>query len=151
MLEYLYNYLEDDYKMKKNIKKAFRYPVLVTTGLIVAFFILTTSVVPAFIPLFSSASIELPIPTKILFGLYTLITNHWLSGIIIFIVIKLNHYYLKTYDFSFRKSCEITSDIKTCPDEFLHSTGFEDFLMSELHINTLYYLLTTKNLCISIL
>jgi type II secretory pathway component PulF len=77
-LEYLYHYLEDEDKIKKNIKKAFRYPIFVVSGLVVAFFILTTTVVPTFIPLFTSSQIELPVPTKILFTIYQLMSNHWL-------------------------------------------------------------------------
>lgn len=75
-LIYLYNYLEQEMKIRKNVKKAFRYPLIVVSGLIIAFIIFITMVIPAFIPLFESFAVELPLPTRILIGVHSVIQNY---------------------------------------------------------------------------
>lgn len=72
-LVYLHQYLEQEVKVRKNVKRAFRYPILVISGLIAAFIVFITMVIPAFIPIFQSFTIELPLPTRILI---------WIHGVI---------------------------------------------------------------------
>jgi type II secretory pathway component PulF len=94
-LVYLYQYLEQEVKVRKNVKRAFRYPVLVICALIVAFIVLITMVVPAFIPIFESFSMELPLPTRILIGLYEVIQNYWIFLILGFVGILMGLYFYK--------------------------------------------------------
>ena len=75
-LQYLYKFLEEENEIRKNVKKALRYPVLVISGLIFAFIIFTTVVIPKFIPIFTSSGMDLPLPTRALIGLYHLITGY---------------------------------------------------------------------------
>jgi len=75
-LHQLGSFMEEDEKIKKEVKKALRYPVMVVSALTIAFVIFTTVVIPNFIPIFEMSGAELPLPTKILMGLYTLITNY---------------------------------------------------------------------------
>jgi len=65
-LLYLYNYLEEDARMRSEVKKALRYPIFVFIGIIGAFIVFTTMVIPNFMPMFENAKQELPLPTKIL-------------------------------------------------------------------------------------
>ena len=85
-LLYLYKYLEDDAQMKREVKKAFRYPMFVFLGLIGAFIVFTTTVIPNFLPLFKQSDKELPLPTRILIEIHDIIANY---GILIVIVAAL--------------------------------------------------------------
>ena len=75
-LLYLYSYLEEEDRIKKDMKKALRYPLFVTVGLISAFLVFTTVVIPNFIPIFKMSSTQLPLPTRLLMGAYYLISNY---------------------------------------------------------------------------
>jgi len=75
-LRYLYRYLEEENKIRQNVKKALRYPLLVIFGLIFAFIIFITMVIPNFIPIFTSSGLELPLPTRLLITIYRLITEY---------------------------------------------------------------------------
>ncbi len=72
----LSDFLEEDEKIKKEVKKALRYPTMVFIGMIGAFVVFTTFVIPNFIPIFEMSGSELPLPTKILLGLYYLFTDY---------------------------------------------------------------------------
>ena len=75
-LLYVHDYMETDSRMRKDVKKAFRYPMFVMIGIVGAFIVFTTTVIPAFMPMFESLGAELPLPTKILVGAHYLITNY---------------------------------------------------------------------------
>ncbi len=96
-LQHMYIYLEEDDRMKKDIKKALRYPALVVLGILVAFLIFTVYVIPNFIPIFTASGVALPLPTRILIGAYNLLSNY---GLFIFLGIVLlvaaNIYYYRT-------------------------------------------------------
>jgi len=74
----LSSFLEEDERIKKEVKKALRYPSMVIVGLIGAFLVFTTFVIPNFIPIFEASGTELPFPTKVLIGMYYVITNYGL-------------------------------------------------------------------------
>ncbi|KAA3617277.1 MAG: type II secretion system F family protein [Calditrichaeota bacterium] len=78
----LSSFLEEDEKIKKEVKKALRYPAMVITGLVGAFIVFTTFVIPNFIPIFEMSGTELPLPTRILLGVYYLITDYGLFALI---------------------------------------------------------------------
>jgi len=83
-LEQLSGFMEEDARIKKEVKKALRYPLIVGAGLLAAFIVFTTFVIPNFIPIFEMSGQELPLPTKILMGFYYLITN-W--GILLLVLL----------------------------------------------------------------
>lgn len=82
-LLYLYNYLEEDSRMRKEVKKALRYPMFVFIGIIGAFIVFTTVVIPNFMPMFENAKQELPLPTKILVFINYAITEYGLLVLIV--------------------------------------------------------------------
>lgn len=84
-LNYIYRFIEDDSRMRKEVKKALRYPVFVTIGLIGAFIVFTTMVIPNFIPMFQAQKMELPLPTRILIGMHYAIMHY---GILIVLAIS---------------------------------------------------------------
>ncbi|HHE55097.1 MAG TPA: type II secretion system F family protein [Caldithrix abyssi] len=75
-LQYMHQYMEKDIKMRSDVKKAFRYPMFVVIGLIGAFFVFVTTVIPNFIPIFEGTGHALPLPTRILLGIYSLLTQY---------------------------------------------------------------------------
>ncbi len=96
-LHYMYQYMEKDIKMRSDVKKAFRYPIFVIIGIIGAFFVFVTTVIPNFIPMFQNTGHELPLPTRILLGIYTLMTKYGLiSFSVLVVIIAALVYYFRT-------------------------------------------------------
>ena len=85
-LEQLARFMEEDEKIKKAVKKALRYPVIVVCAMITAFTIFVTYVIPNFIPIFEMSGTALPLPTEVLMGLYYLITDYGLYTFVILAV-----------------------------------------------------------------
>ncbi len=66
VLERMVHVLKNDEEMKKKVKAAMRYPMIVVCAMAGAFLIIMTSVVPKFALIFSGLGQELPVFTKIL-------------------------------------------------------------------------------------
>lgn len=94
-LVYLYQYLEQEVKVRKNVRRAFRYPILVMSGLVFAFIIFITMVIPAFIPLFESFTMELPLPTRILIWTHDVIQAHGILLALGFVGLLIGLYFYK--------------------------------------------------------
>ncbi|MFH1154510.1 MAG: type II secretion system F family protein [Pseudomonadota bacterium] len=77
VLDRLIYIIEHEYKVKSEIKAAMRYPAIVLSFLVVAFFVLLTFVIPKFVSIFSKAGLVLPLPTKICMVLYTVLITYW--------------------------------------------------------------------------
>lgn len=69
--------LQRDWEIRKEVKGALRYPIMVITGMIIAFLILTTFVVPKFSAVYAQIGMDLPLPTKILIGLSNILRTYW--------------------------------------------------------------------------
>jgi len=96
-LNYIYRFIDDDSRMKKEVKKALRYPLFVTIGLIGAFIVFTTMVIPNFIPMFEAQKMELPLPTRILIGMHYAIMHYgFLIVLILAAVITGVWFYIRT-------------------------------------------------------
>ncbi len=77
VLERLIYIIDHEFRVKKDIKSALTYPIIVVIALVLAFFILIFFVLPQFITLFSKAGIELPLPTRMCLGLYHVLAHYW--------------------------------------------------------------------------
>jgi type II secretory pathway component PulF len=77
ILNRLASLLEHDATTRARVKAATRYPVIVIISMIIAFFVLTTFVVPKFASLYQSAKVELPFPTRVLIFLNKAIRTYW--------------------------------------------------------------------------
>ncbi len=86
-LLYIHEYMSSDSQMRKDVKKAFRYPMFVFIGIIGAFVVFTTTVIPNFIPMFKSTGNELPLPTKILMGIYYLFSDYGLLMLLVIVIL----------------------------------------------------------------
>lgn len=97
ILERLIDIVEHEAKIKKDIKSALQYPMIVVIALVIAFVVLLTFVIPKFVAIFAKAGIALPLPTKIAMIMYQGLANYWhiLLGGIIALVVFLR-YYIKT-------------------------------------------------------
>ena len=94
VLERLIFLIDHEHKVRKKIKAALTYPVIVLITLFGAFLFLLTFVIPQFVGIFQSANIELPLPTRICILLYDGLTNYWhlllagLVGLVAFTVVS---------------------------------------------------------------
>ena len=95
VLERLIYIIEHEAKVRSDIKSALRYPMIVLFALGVAFIILLTFVIPTFVGVFSTAGIDLPMPTRIALALYAFLRNFWyfIVGAILATVIGLRYYF----------------------------------------------------------
>ncbi len=69
--------MEFDRETKAQIKSAMRHPLIIVISLGVAFISLMLFVVPKFIDMFAKLGVNLPLPTRILIGMYTVISGYW--------------------------------------------------------------------------
>jgi type II secretory pathway component PulF len=75
---------EHEAETREKIKTAVRYPKMVLFALGLAFLIVIVFVVPQFVKIFSQFKVALPLPTRMLIGLNTLIQGYWMycAGVI---------------------------------------------------------------------
>lgn len=77
ILDRLASLLEHEATTKARIKAATRYPLIVLVSIAIAFFILTTFVVPKFAGLYAASKVALPLPTRILIFINKAIRTYW--------------------------------------------------------------------------
>ncbi len=84
VLDRVSNLMEKDIETADKVKTAMRYPAIVFGALAVAFVIMTVYVIPKFASFFAAFKTELPLPTRILMGVNTVITNfwYWMLGVV---------------------------------------------------------------------
>ena len=75
---------EHEAETREKIKTAVRYPKMVFGALGLAFMIVTVFVVPQFVKIFSQFKVALPLPTRMLIVLNTLVQGYWMycAGVI---------------------------------------------------------------------
>ncbi len=77
VLKRLSDFMEHDESVKKSIKSAMRYPIIVMVALTMAFFFAVTFIIPKFTVMFDRSGVELPFITQMLLLMNTLITDYW--------------------------------------------------------------------------
>jgi MSHA biogenesis protein MshG len=77
--------LKKDEEMKKQVKGALRYPIIVICAMIGAFFIIMLKVMPNFVNMFERMDLELPLPTRILITLSKFMQANW--GYLVFLLV----------------------------------------------------------------
>lgn len=96
ILEHIHNFLHWDITIKRKVKAAMRYPIMVVGLLVIAFVGAIGFIIPMFADLFASADVVLPLPTRIMLALSTLITDYWLiTSIVVLFIIFSTRYYIK--------------------------------------------------------
>ncbi len=73
----LYEYLSTDEDIRKRVRSAIRYPLIVVAAIAVAMGIITLFVIPAFEPIFRQLGDNIPLPTRIITGVSSFVANQW--------------------------------------------------------------------------
>ena len=73
----LAGYLERDYRTRKKVRTAMRYPLFVLGAIAIAIAIINIFVIPAFAEVFQRLGGQLPLPTRILVAMSDATVNHW--------------------------------------------------------------------------
>jgi len=93
-LDRLATFLEEDLKLKRKVKSAMTYPVIVMVIAVLIVVGLVTFIVPKFIELFKDFNLTMPAPTQLLINVSNFLTNPIndviLVGVIIVMVIAIN-------------------------------------------------------------
>lgn len=76
-LSYLANQLEKDYDLRSKVVGAMAYPAFILFALFVVGTLMFLYVLPPLIGVLSESSVELPITTKILIAVTTILQNYW--------------------------------------------------------------------------
>lgn len=82
ILDRLATFLETEQEVRGKIKSAMIYPVLVLVFALLMVFALFMFVLPKFKEIFDSMNVELPIATRALFGISTVMRDYWYIGLI---------------------------------------------------------------------
>ena len=86
VLEHVRTFLHHDIAVKRKVKSAMRYPMIVMSILVIAFTAAIVFIIPQFSSMFANADMVLPLPTRILIFLSEAITTYWavtLSSVVI--------------------------------------------------------------------
>lgn len=86
VMDRMATYYEKDNKIVEKVRNALIYPAVVIVVTIVVVYILVTQVVPQFVNMFNSMSIELPGTTKALIAISDFLNKYWM---ILFIVLAV--------------------------------------------------------------
>jgi type IV pilus assembly protein PilC len=93
-LEQLSEYLEREVATKKEVKSALTYPIIVMCLAVVAVIIMSVYVLPKFKDLYKSLNAHLPLPTRMLMGFVTFMSNWWwlvlaIIGVVLVVMVAL--------------------------------------------------------------
>ncbi|MFA6444100.1 MAG: type II secretion system F family protein, partial [Sterolibacterium sp.] len=73
----LFDHMEFEAFMKRQVSSALRYPTFVIIAMVVALFVINIFVIPAFAKVFAAFKTELPLMTRILMGFSSFMVNYW--------------------------------------------------------------------------
>lgn len=74
--------LEKSQEFKSKVRGALVYPAIVVSGMLIVSFIVMTVVVPRLTSLYKEFGVTLPLPTRILIALSTVLTHYWILMIL---------------------------------------------------------------------
>lgn len=99
VLERLANFMEKDYSLKKKVKAALTYPMVILVMAVIIVGFLVTYILPTFVSLFESMDLKLPLATKILISITKAAKNPYIMfGVLIAVIglAVLINLYVKT-------------------------------------------------------
>ncbi|NNC63651.1 MAG: type II secretion system F family protein, partial [Gammaproteobacteria bacterium] len=73
----MYEYLRMEKRIGDKLSAAMRYPTTVVIAIAIAVAVITVWVLPKFAPIFSSLGDNLPMPTRILLGVSSVVSSYW--------------------------------------------------------------------------
>ncbi|MCK5450816.1 MAG: type II secretion system F family protein [Candidatus Omnitrophica bacterium] len=78
------SYLSKEQELRRDIQKAFAYPVIVLSAAVLVIGFLTMFIVPVFADVYSKMGVTLPLPTVILLGISKVVGKYWwLIGVLV--------------------------------------------------------------------
>ena len=89
ILDHIRSFLHHDIAVKRKIKSAMRYPIIVISILVLAFVAAIGFIMPRFADMFANAGVALPLPTKALIFLSVLITKYWFMTFLVVLVVAI--------------------------------------------------------------
>ena len=90
VLERLAGFMEKDYNLKKKVKAALTYPVVILVMAIGIVIFLVTYILPTFVNLFEGMALDLPLPTKILMTVTKAFQNIYVVMIIVIVLVVIS-------------------------------------------------------------
>jgi len=91
-LERLATFLERQDELRKKIVSASTYPAVVMSFALLVVFLLVTVIMPRFAGVFEDLDVELPLPTRIVFGVSMWLSHHWYLPVGLVLLIILGVY-----------------------------------------------------------
>lgn len=91
--------LEKENQFRAKIKSALRYPAIVLTTLLFAFIVSILYIIPRFTAMFQRFGEALPLPTRILIGLNSVLTHYWWLVLLVIAVLYFVWARFKASDF----------------------------------------------------
>ncbi|MHC4638491.1 MAG: type II secretion system F family protein, partial [Planctomycetota bacterium] len=89
------DFIHHDIAVRRKIKSAMRYPLIVLGVLIVAFIAAVGFIIPQFESMFMRAGVDLPLPTMIMIWISRAVTDYWLITLSISAVVIITvRYYI---------------------------------------------------------
>ena len=88
-LEYLSNYRDREEDIVRSVQKAITYPLFLLVLAMGVVLVLITTVIPMFAEVFRDSNVELPWPTRLVFGLSGTLNNVWLKLFLVAVLIYL--------------------------------------------------------------
>lgn len=94
ILERMAAYYEKEGKLRQKIKSALMYPVVISVVAMAVVIFLVTSILPMFVNMFKGFNVDLPLPTRILLGINSVMGSYWyiILAIIVMLVIIIKKY-----------------------------------------------------------
>jgi len=88
-LDYLAVQLEKDYDLKRKVKSAMLYPIIVITATLILGIALAIFILPRLVKLFTSLKIELPITTKVFLAVANFLVSYGIYLLICLIILAI--------------------------------------------------------------
>jgi len=95
ILNRLAQFLEKNDAIVRKVKGAMIYPAVIMSVAVIAVAVLLIFVIPTFQNMFASVQLELPLPTRIVIGMSSILKGYWwlIGAVIGLIVFAINRYY----------------------------------------------------------
>jgi len=95
VLDRLSYIISHESKIKKDIKSAMQYPIVVSVALTGAFFFLLAFVIPKFASIFEKAKLDLPLPTVMAMTLHKFLIGYWyvMAGIAVAVIVSISLFF----------------------------------------------------------
>ena len=98
VLQRMAEYLNKELQLRRRIKLAFSYPVIVLCAAILVVGFLVIFIVPVFIKAYSKMGMDLPLPTIILFGISKFIGSYWWAIAAILVLVVFGYRTVRSQD-----------------------------------------------------